>query len=362
MRIIEEECMKKKIILTTLILGMAVTACESKNAEALENANPTLNSSVENTSEREDSQEVAEADASLEKEDDEKVSEAFDSKTIELDVEENDYSKAITESIEDGCKLASFVVDMDADEKSEAFVIEGYEEGPDTLDYDESIEYWYVQKLWFVDENCNVSEIEDYKGSHIATTQQILENDENSFVIINGYIGVDGIGNVYSVSDDSLKIVTPELRMYGQKKFSGSNELIWYAEDYRAFYPITDGCTPLEVGGSGRCYLPYHLKLDNGEFKLYGAKEVSVDDVKAIADIDFGEEIDLSTAQFILRDNNELDVNYFDKDKYDYNFHCAIYFINKNKDAWELSETIDGYVNLCIGENDWAVLSENMNS
>lgn len=339
--------MKKNIILASIMLGMVLTACESKSVETLENDDPVSNSSVEEVSSLEESFEEAETNGS---------------KIVELDVKENDYSKAITESIEDGCKLASFVVDMDADGKNEAFVVEGYEEGPDTLDYDESIEYWYVQKLWFVDENCNITEIEDYKGSHIATTQQILENNTNSFVIINGYIGVDGIGNVYSVSDDSLKIVTPELKMYGQKKFSGSNELIWYAEDYRAFYPITDGCTPLEAGGSGRCYLPYRLKLDDGEFKLYGAKEVSLDDVKAIADIDFGEEIDLSTAQFILRDNNELDVNYFDKDKFDYNFHCAIYFVNENKDAWDLSETIDGYVDLSIGENDWAVLSEKMNS
>ena len=103
------------------------------------------------------------------------------------------------------------------------------------------------------------------------------------------------------------------------------------------------------------------MYLRDGEYYLYDAKEVTYDEVNEMAQIDVSEEIYISTAQFILRDNNELDINYYEKDKYGYEFHCAIYFLSEDKGAWDLKETIPGYMDVNLNENNWSVLYEEMN-
>ena len=85
---------------------------------------------------------------------------------------------------------------------------------------------------------------------------------------------------------------------------------------------------------------------------------ISLYEVKKIANIEFDDEIDLSTAQFILRDNNELDVNYYTKDEIDYAFNCCIYFLDEDKLNWDLSENIHGYMDVLLNENSWDVLEE----
>lgn len=165
---------------------------------------------------------------------------------------------------------------------------------------------------------------------------------------------------MYSVIEDSIKNCTPELSKTGQKKFADDNELVWFAEDYRAYYEITEGCKISESLGLGRCHMPYYMYLNGDEFEIYGAKEISLDEVKKIANIEFDDEIDLSTAQFILRDNNELDVNYYTKDEIDYAFNCCIYFLDEDKLNWDLSENIHGYMDVLLNENSWDALYEEM--
>ena len=88
------------------------------------------------------------------------------------------------------------------------------------------------------------------------------------------------------------------------------------------------------------------MYLRDGEYYLYDAKEVTYDEVNEMAQIDVSEEIYISTAQFILRDNNELDINYYEKE---------------DKGAWDLKETIPGYMDVNLNENNWSMLYEEMN-
>ncbi len=320
-----ESKLMKRLITYIFVLGITITACESKDIDFSNN-------------------EIAEDSNNI--------------KSIDLDTKDNVFSKAISEDLAEGCNRASFIVDLDVDGNNEAFVVEGYEDDPGIPDYDDSLKYWYVNRIYFVDEECNTTLLEDFEDSYIATSQDLLERNSQSFISINGYIGVDGIGCVYSVSEDCIKNCTPKLNKYGQKKFISDTEIVWYEEAYRSFFDYEEGSALSDLNGSGRCKLPYHMYLRDGEFYLYDAKEVTIDEVKEKAPIDIPEEIDISTAQFILRDNNELDINYYEKDKFGYEFHCAIYFLSEDKSAWYLKETIPGYMDVNLNENNWSVLNE----
>ena len=358
----------RKLVLVGVIAAM-ITACGNNKTEILENEDLRTNGDyIENTSDSDDlSDEIENASDTYSTEEDIETEEqdsvlstVSNIKIVNLKTNDNDFLNSICEPVKEGCSRASFSVDLDKDGVEEAFVIEGYESTPGTPDYDDSYEYWYVNNIWFVDEKLNASALEEYEGSHISTSQEILECDSKNFISINGYIGIDGIGCVYSVTEDSIKNCTPELSKAGQKKFADDNQLVWFAEDYRAYYEIMEGCKISESLGLGRCHMPYHMYMNGDEFELYGAKEISLDEVKKIASIEFDDEIDLSTAQFILRDNNELDVNYYTKDEIDYAFNCCIYFLNEDKLTWDLSETIHGYMDVLLNDNSWDVLYEEM--
>ena len=134
--------MKKKMMIATILLGMIITACGSKNANSLESSDyVSMATESEETLEQEDTSKNDEDIASSEESTDIETSETKSVKTqkIELDTTENTLSEAIKDPVEEGCTLASFVVDLDKDGKEEAFVIEGYEGVPDNPDYDNSV-------------------------------------------------------------------------------------------------------------------------------------------------------------------------------------------------------------------------------
>lgn len=288
----------KRLITYIFVLGIIITACGRKeidysNNEKTEECDNQNNSLVENSS----SESIGDSDdASIDNtfETDDNTStqqESNNIKSIDLDTKDNEFSKAISEDLAEGCSRASFIVDLDVDGNNEAFVIEGYEDDPGIPDYDDSLKYWYVNRIYFVDEEYNTTLLEDYEGSYIATSQELVEGNSQSFISINGYIGVDGIGCVYSVSEDCIKNCTPKLNIYGQKKFISDTEIVWYEEAYRSFFDYEEGSILSDLNGSGRCKLPYHMYLRDGEYYLYDAKEVTYDEVNEMAQIDVSEDI-----------------------------------------------------------------------
>ena len=279
---------------------------------------------------------------------------------ISLNTEENVFTKAVADDANSSYGLGSFVVDLDKDGKEEAIVVNGSEEEPDNPDYDDSYDYWYVEHAWIVDSDESAAEIQDFSGCYVAKEQYLLDTDSGSFIALNGYMGMDGIGAVYTSKDGQIVNASESSWLVGQKFFISDNELLWNVESYNAFCMVVLGSTPNEIGGGGRSHLPYRMYLENGEFYLYGAKEISLEEAQSIADIDTDGIANCDLAQFILRDNNELDVNFVVKDiPYYYNFYTNIYSLSDDKKTWELEGTIEGYMDVDLqSDNTWEVLSE----
>ena len=92
---------------------------------------------------------------------------------------------------------------------------------------------WLQIHVWFVDENGKSEELSDLTngGLMMSMTQRTFEADGNSYVILNGYNGVDGVGMVYTLEDDKLINAAPDTWAKGHKNYDGE-DLIWNMEYY----------------------------------------------------------------------------------------------------------------------------------
>ena len=260
-----------------------------------------------------------------------------------------------------GMSFASFEIDLDKDGVTEAFVLEGYHDEPLREDYDESHEYWYASRIWSVDESGVAKEIFDLDQTHIATKQKVLASDNGAFIALNGYWSREPVGLVFGLTDNALTDAAPDTWRQGQKLFTKEGELLWNLECYCGFAPYKKGSTAMETGFSGRNILPYYLHLVDGVFRNYGAKEISLEEAKAMADLKLGGIADTESVQVILRDNNQLDINYVDRSEYDYTFYFNRYHLSEDQKSWEFDYSNFGFLNVVPGEdNTWSVLSETM--
>ncbi len=256
---------------------------------------------------------------------------------IKFSSERNEFTDLLSEDAGNS-SLFSIVTDLDKDGKNEAFVIAGDETSMDStvITDDEDPAYLAADKLWFVDESGKSEELTDLTegGLTLSMTQKTFETDGNSLVILNGYNGVDGVGVVYSLEDDRIVNAAPDTYIKGHKDYDG-NDLIWNAEYY--------GNTVDDIGISGHITMPYRLFYKDGAFKLYDSKEVSKDVVDEFDGIGLVFLYDAKKTQFILRDNNELDINYMTGEDNDYTVNSKVYKLDDETGSWELEASLDGY-------------------
>ena len=249
---------------------------------------------------------------------------------------------------------------MDVDGVNEAFVVDGYPSDYNDSSTPES-NTWEISKIWFVDEAMKAHELDDLflygERIDVFEEQYVKQIGNQNYLIINGQCGAEGIGTVYTVVDDKL-INTVENNCDGQKAFSDKN-LIWYKEIYGMTMEQRDNSSLTETA-TGRCYIPYHMYLDDGKFKVYDAKEISEDELAANKSIDI-ESIKKSAdaVQYILRDNKELDINYAEKDGDEYNFKTDVFMLSDGGKSSEYIETVDGYFAVDVNDyNTWDFLNE----
>lgn len=238
---------------------------------------------------------------------------------------ENEYTKATGEELSDGDSFESFVVDLDNDGTKEAFVAMGYEDEPDYRDEGDTSPYFRTKKVWFVDEHMVPTELKEFSNALLRAELSLAEMEDNVFVALNGYTGVDGIGMVYTVLEDNLHDAAFDAWPKGQKFFGGNNELIWVAESYGTNMEKENGIP------SGHTYLPYRMLLFGGGFFASKAQVIDKEDVLKLGDIDLSKYDDKSSVEYILRSNNELDVNYTEEDDTSIDYFADMYMLSDDR-------------------------------
>lgn len=241
--------------------------------------------------------------------------------------------------------LYSYVVDLDDDGKKEAFVVDGDESG-----YDDSM--WTANQMWFVDEEYNCQELDDlfdFGSIDIFVDQYGKTIGDNTYFVINGQVGAEGLGYVYTVIDNKLVKSSDSILSFGQKGFDG-DDLVWYKEFYGMSMDNVDG-KPDEYTAMGRCYVPYYLQLKDGKFELYSATELFEDEIKEYKGLKRDNYKDAVAIQYIYRDNNELDINYVMDDGQQFNFYADVYQVLEDGKTVEYKNTVDGYYALKPVEN-----------
>ena len=362
--------MKKRVVWAVICLSCTAMACGKENTNNIATAevsaevevSDSTNLSTEENEDTDSSNNESTAEAAQDT-----VTVSFPEyerygDIIRINTEENLFTNAVADNADSSYNLGSFIVDLDKDGKEEAIVVNGLEEEPDNPDYDRSCDYWYIEHAWIVDNDGEATEIQDFSKGYLAVEQYLLDTDSGNFITLNGYMGMDGIGVVYTSKDGKIVSASEDMWLNGQKFFISDNELLWNIESYNAFCMVISGLTPNEAGGGGRSHMPYKMYRENNEFYLYDAKEISLEDAQNMAAIDTSSIVDYSSAQFILRDNNELDVNFVVRDiPYYYNFYTNIYYLSEDKSTWELQGTVEGYMDVDLkSDNNWKVLSEKM--
>ncbi|RKM56355.1 hypothetical protein D6853_06065 [Butyrivibrio sp. X503] len=274
---------------------------------------------------------------------------------IEPDEAENDFTKAVKEDLEKGSKLGSYVVDLDDDGKKEAFVIQGRPEDEYAKYNNGKPVFWEVSDVWFVDESSkaeHIDEITDKGHIDFYVTQSTASFDNNTFIALNGGMAADGLGFVYTVKDDKLVNATPTAWAQG-KKFFTQDGLQWDLEMYGNFIEPDKGETLSNaMMRTGRCDVPYQMYMEDGVFKLYDAKELTEKEAENYKGVNLSFVSNPEAVQYILRDNNELDVNYVTKNKNEYEFNAERYTISEDGKNCEYKDTVNGYFAVDVSNYD----------
>lgn len=276
---------------------------------------------------------------------------------VTADLNPNDYTHIVSmaNDITGEYTLVSYVVDLDNDETDEAFVLEVYwnETNNSPLTEDSTFE---ATRLWFVDEKGDVTNLTDFAKDGTVSVHETLDLvtvGDNSYLFVSSFGELAAYSQtiIYTVKNNAIHNAS-DLPCYGSKIFV-DGDVIWYHEMYGMQIDREDDLPLIESSLTmGHCYIPYRLYLDDSDktFKLYGAKEISLEEAEELTDLDFSDILSEATEyEFILRDNNQLDVNIatacepsFNDDGESYDFICYSYFL-QNNGIWESDDYIDGY-------------------
>ncbi len=230
-------------------------------------------------------------------------------------------SNEFTEAIDTENDLYSLVVDLDRDGVDEAIVCEAYKwEGDNSELYRTNPEgYYYTEKIYFVDETktphlleemTDTQLLEGEPTTYLLKHQYLLIRDEEAYITLNGEMGTMNTGAIFTVENDKVVNITQELPLWGNKYFSGYDEIVWQKEDALTAYRITEGKSFLATGGTGICKLPYHYKLAGTKISGYQSKVVSIEEVQAMAPFDNTKFEEADAVEYIYRENGELYVNW----------------------------------------------------
>ncbi|MBP5324381.1 MAG: hypothetical protein J6Y86_02650 [Pseudobutyrivibrio sp.] len=276
---------------------------------------------------------------------------------VKADLNANDYTHIVStkNEINSDFTLVSFVVDLDNDGAEEAFVLEAYwyENNNTALTEDSTFD---TTRIWFVDEKGDGIELHDFAEDgpvSIHETLQLITIGDNSYLFVSasGQMAAYDQTVIYTVKNNAIANAT-DLPCYGSKYFV-DGDVVWYKEMYGMQIDREDDLPLIQSGLTmGHCFIPYHLYLDDSDktFKLYGAKEVSIEEAEELTGLDFSDiVVDAAAYQFIMRDNNQLDVNIatacepsFNDYGESYEFICYSYFL-QDDGQWESDDYIEGY-------------------
>ncbi|PHU40061.1 hypothetical protein CSX00_09165 [Pseudobutyrivibrio ruminis] len=358
--------MKKRnirILFFCTIMGIYLCSCE-KNTEAVKGE--VKEDSAEISTETEDAEVeiIPEVEKSTDYIDD----------VVTADLNPNDYTHIVSmaNDITGEYTLVSYVVDLDNDGTDEAFVLEVYwnETNNSPLTEDSTFE---ATRLWFVDEKGDATNLTDFAKDgpvSVHETLRLVTIGDNSYVFVSAYGQMAAYDQtvIYTEKYNAITNAT-DLPCYGSKYFV-DGDVVWYKEMYGMQIDREDDLPLIDSGLTmGHCFIPYHLYLDDSDntFKLYGAKEISLEEAEEITGLDFSDILsDATEYEFILRDNNQLDVNIatacepsFNDDGESYEFICYSYFLQDNG-QWESDDYIEGYYLIDPVEftNVWDFLQE----
>lgn len=252
----------------------------------------------------------------------------------------------------------SIVLNLDNDGENEAIVCVA--SGPEVQSADAEGCY-FIDNVYFVDEKKESHLLDEIGEFYLSKHQYLFIGENNSYITINGEVGAEPMGYIFTVDNESMRNVTEPLRSFGKKYFSGYDEIVWEACDYSTFFPISEGMSLLEAGGMGLCEIPYYYKIVNGEIVPYEAEIKTIEEVKAIADFDDSKYKDKESVQYIYRENNELNVNYAElsKDIKPVLVDISADTYHLENGTWVLVRSDNGYYNEdSMKESNWDYLNQ----
>lgn len=276
----------------------------------------------------------------------------------------NDEENEFVELINSGDEKISVVLDMDCDGLNEAIVCLVSSSGRVSdllgLEYD-CDEYYVLEGMYFIDENKSIELIDRYKrGCYLTKSQYLLKRDNAEYVTLNGYMGVDSIGEVISLRHDELVFITDGVDYTGHKFFLDKDKLIWNSFNYDSTIVPVKGKPLIEGNKYGKSFYSYFYTIDDFDLKALNTEEKTSLEINNIAPIDLEKYKEYESIQFIYRENGELDVNYSTKYEYEdeYSeivFNCDIYYLTNG--IWEFERTINGYMKVNpMEESEWQYL------
>ena len=244
---------------------------------------------------------------------------------------ENDYTKMISSE----SNKISKVLDLDYDGNTEAIVCEILDEGnTETLNVDIIDDYYLVSKAFFIDEDKNVTEIEELKNIYILNKQCYSFKDKNGYITLNGYEGVTPKGYIFTAKDNALFCVTNRLPSVGHKFFISENEIEWIDKLYAQGIEL-DKNTPIiesiKNGAGIACYSKYHFNFNSNGLEINiidcGSDAAQINN---IAPFDESKYLSFDATEYILSEN-ELFVTYARIDDNMVWFKTDIYYLCNGK-------------------------------
>ena len=247
--------------------------------------------------------------------------------TVFWSTNENDY----TDMIDSENDKISKVLDLDYDGKTEAVVCEILEQGnTETLNVDIIDDYYLVSKAYFIDEDNNITEIEELNNIYILNKQCYLFKDNNGYITLNGYEGVSPVGYIFTAKDNDLYCVTNNLPSIGHKFFISANEVEWTEKLYAQGIELDNDTSIIEsiknIEGTA-CYSKYHFEI-NGYGLEFNITDCGSDAsaINNIAPFDDSNYLSYDNVEYILS-NNELFVLCATIGDYGVYFTTDIYYL-----------------------------------
>ncbi len=246
----------------------------------------------------------------------------------------------------------TYAADYDGDGKEEAFVIVGKRKD----NWGEPTLHMITGNLWFVDSNYSAAFV-DWSRTYYASQQYICQ-DGKIYLFINHDIGNSWVTDVVTVRDNQVYYISDS---WIRKRINDEGQVIFIQSAYDGLLDVGAGLVEGDYFMIWHSWKPYTFEFNHEQWKEIPAREVTKEEVEALAKIPEEHKIDESkyeSIQYILRENGELNINTAEFDA-EYN---NIYFMYQTfrlgeTQEWEYVEGGTGrYLIQFSGENHWEYL------